>query len=261
MIRFIFIFFWIFLISPSWAAITSLGDLGSANSAASGTTLVITTTATAEVGNEITVHTGFNNTSGTDADNSEITSIVDSAGNTYAKLCEYTNGETGAGTGITASLYKARVTSQLSSGGTITITYANTITARAARAWEWSATNALELVGTCQQAAGDNIDPPSQSISGLSSAETLFIRVIGEEEGSDDADLTVTTDYTVITMARELSTGASAGAKIFGEFIIATATGHTSNPSHTNDGDTANLFLALRESTGTTTRKISSIMY
>lgn len=256
--HFIFILFWLFLVSPSWATIASVGSLGSNTSASSGTTLVITTDATLEAGNEGFVFVSFDNTGTTDADFSEISSVVDSASNTWVKLCEYTNGNGTPAAGITASAYKTRATSQLTSGGTITITFANTISNKVARAWEFTATNSLSLVGTCQQAAGDAIDPPSQEISGLTSAETLFLRVIGEDEGSDDGDLTVTTNYTALTYVNKAPPN---GRKFIGEFRILTGTGDTSNPSHTNDGDTANLFFALQESAGATARKIPSVMY
>lgn len=247
------------LSSPCWGAITAVGDLGSAiSSASNNATGVITTTATAEVNNQIVLFIAKDNSGTTDADNSEVTGVVDSASNTYSKLCEFTNGNGTIQTGATVSLWLARATSQLGSGGTITATFsvANDVDAFVMRAFEFSATNALALAGTCQQDAGDNLDPGSVSISGLSSAETLFIRAIAEENAADPSDLTPTTNYTSIgtLLDDRLGTG-SGGMTLHGEYRVLTSTGDTSNPSHGTDADYAGVYVALRESAAPATSR------
>jgi len=247
------------LASPCWAAITAVGDLGSVTSAASNNaTGVITTTATAEVNNQIVLFIAKDNSATTDTDNSEVTGVVDSASNNYAKLCEFTNGNAGVQIGATVSLWLARVTSQLSSGGTITASFsvAADVDVFAMRAFEFTATNALELVDTCQQDAGDNLDPASQTISGLSSAETLFLRAIAEEEGNA-GDLTATANYTSIVSVTDDRPGTGSGAmRLHGEYrIFPAATGDSSNPSDANDADYASVYVALRESAAPSTSR------
>jgi hypothetical protein len=104
--RFFLILALILAPSLSWAAITAVSDVTANNceSITSGTTLVCTTNQTVEAGNQLLVYTAFNNTGTTDADHSEVSSVTDSAGNTYTKVCEFTNGQGAAAAGITVSL-------------------------------------------------------------------------------------------------------------------------------------------------------------
>jgi len=74
-----------------------------------GTTVVITTTATAVVGTRIIVECGGSST---------VSGVADSAGNTYALDRQHSNG------GANVTIASAPVTTQLTSGGTITVTYA-----------------------------------------------------------------------------------------------------------------------------------------
>lgn len=84
-------------------------SIGSANDFGSATSLVITTTATATVSSRITVEA-----CGTET----ITGVVDSAGNTYALDRQHANGA------CRITIASAPVTTQLGSGGTITVSYA-----------------------------------------------------------------------------------------------------------------------------------------
>lgn len=93
--------------------------IGNNNIFASDTTLVVTTTVTANVGETIMVQC-------TSTDQS--TGIVDSAGNTYSLDRQHTNG------GAITTIASAPVTTQLPSGGTITITYGSSAFARIAYA-------------------------------------------------------------------------------------------------------------------------------
>lgn len=92
-------------------AIGTPTDLGR-NSAGSGTTLAITTAATASAGTLIVVFTGSS------ADTDAATGVTDSASNSYT-------GAT-ASTGNTSSrIFYCMNATQLASGGTITVTYGN----------------------------------------------------------------------------------------------------------------------------------------
>jgi hypothetical protein len=175
--------------------------------------------------------------------------MTDSAGNSYAKACEFTNGQGSAAAGITISLWWGRLSNQLSSGGTITANFANSIVAKAMNGWEYTVGAGIEMVGSCQTEAvdgsgGDGLG--SMAISGLSSAETLFVRVAGHESNSATA-ITVTTNYTTLGFVRADSGTNSTSARALGEFRIVTATGETSDPSLTTSFDTASVMAAFRE--------------
>lgn len=89
-----------------------LGSTQNFNSVGPPTTLVLTTTATAVVGEFIVVLLGSHRTG-------ILSSVVDSAGNTYALDVNTTSGQN-------SNFYiaSAQVTTQLTSGGTITATWA-----------------------------------------------------------------------------------------------------------------------------------------
>ena len=247
--------------SPAWAAIAVIGDT-TANTCvdtASGTTLVCTTNATVEAGNVHIVVSASNNAGTTDADHSEITSVVDSASNTYSKLCEFTNGQGGAAAGATVSIWQSRLTAQLTSGGTFTVNYANTITSRAANGYEFTVGAALSQASTCQTAAADGTtDPGSLAFSGLTSVETLWFRGIAQEQDGGGF-LTQTVGYgeNLQVLADGGSTATS--MQLRGELLISTDTAETSAPTLPFGGDSVSVFVALREVS--TARPISPIMF
>jgi hypothetical protein len=89
--------------------------IGAATEVASGdNSIVVTTSATASVGERIVVHIGYFEAAAT------ISSVTDSAGNTYA--VEITANQSST----RAAVATAHVTTQLASSGTITVTFSNT---------------------------------------------------------------------------------------------------------------------------------------
>lgn len=246
----IWLFLLILLPSPAWAAIASVNTLiGTGSSIASGSTLPITLTLQMDAGNPTLIRITSDNINTGDGDFGEVQTVTDTAGNTYTKVCEHTNGQGVVGDGITASLWLTLPTTNLAAGQPITVTFASAIVSKAGGAHEFTVGggNTLALVGTCQTAATDGIDPPSQAISGLSSAETLFYRLVaGESFGSA---LTVTTNFTELASTQANNASSSPiSAEMDGEFRIVTATGETSDPTMTNPvRDRASIFVALRE--------------
>lgn len=89
-------------------AIGTPTSIGSATDTGTAT-LQLTTTGTAVVGDTILIFAGSRG--------NQVSSVADSAGNTYAIDVQAVNGI------ATAAVIRARVTSQLTAGGTITITY------------------------------------------------------------------------------------------------------------------------------------------
>ena len=85
---------------------TSLNTLGSNQNKTAGTSIVLTTCAAAEAGNVVVVIVAKDNTQTTDGNTSEVSSITDSAGgNTWAKAREFCNGQGGAASGATVSVW------------------------------------------------------------------------------------------------------------------------------------------------------------
>lgn len=235
------------LSSAVHASITNVGTCTSVGSAVSGTTLVMTIAVQCDAPNEAILWTTFDNTATTDADHSEVTSVVDSKSNTWSKLREFTNGVGSAGAGITISAWRSRLTTTLLTSDTVTITYANTITAKAGRIHAFSSTNALQVAANPTQNATDASNGfGSLSISSLPSKEYLFVRFGGKETGSN-VEITPTTNYTVMGVTRS-DNNTTLSVTLRGEYHIFTATGDTSNPTLTVNADNVSVYLALEES-------------
>jgi len=228
-------------------AIGSVATLGTNNSTSSGTSLVITTSAQLDAGNIGLLAIAANNVSTTDQETSEISSVVDSAGNTWNKLKEWCNGNGSAGAGCIVSIWFTKAASNLASGGTITITFANTITSKAASAWEFTVDSGKTLQIATGGSTTANIDAdalPSMSLSSLSNKEYLFFRGVAQEQRN--TGLTATSSWTKISDAFANTGANGTSMAVLGEFRVLTATGATSLPRATIT-DNANILLALEE--------------
>lgn len=224
-------------------AFSPVGSLGTGVGSGAGTTIVITTPAVAEVGNLVVIVTACDNVQTTDGVTNEVSSVSDSAGgNTWIKAGEYCNGQGGAGNGVVASVWYSVLANQIPSGGTITITLANSVATRAASAWEFTkgAGSTVSVAGSVQTNAGDAADPASMTISGLASKEYLFIRSCAVEINNSE-NFTPTASYTEFTEANQGFMASN------GEFRILTGTGDTSDPSTVSDQDNASVYFALEE--------------
>lgn len=227
----------------------AFGSVGTIGTASSGTlnqaSLVLTTGATAEAGNLVVVLIAVDNTGTTDADHSEISGVADSAGNTWTKAREFTNGQGTAQTGATVSAWFSQLANQLTSGGTITASFttAASADATAMSAWEFTASAAVS-VASATELAGDAADPAAITLSGLASKEYLFIHALAYEGGAAVV-FTQDADYTTITQAGQ-GVGA-AGMVVYGGFRILTGTGDTVDVATDTDRDHAQVLIALEE--------------
>ena len=231
----------------AWAAFASVGTIGTATSTSAGTTLVLTPTNTCNAGNFCTLNIALDNTCTSDGNTTEVSGVVDSVGNSYLFFREFCHGTAGAGNGAAVSNWGVIPTTNLTSSDTVTITFANTITSKAANMWEFTigAGNTVTVAGNAADSGLDASDPASMAISGLSSQEYLFVRSIALEGNS--GNFTVTGSYTAFTLA--LANTGTASTSIFtrGEFRILTGTGDTSDPATSVDLDHASIYLALKE--------------
>ena len=174
---------------PGW---TFNNGIGGNNSKAAGTTVVITTTATVIVGKLIVVFTGWDNTDIKDVSTTRLT-VSDSAGNTYTQAKDFVNGEGAAGDGAHAAIFYSKVTAQLASGGTITVTSDTSRTAKAAAACYFTFTGGgvVSVAGSATNAT-DGADPAAMTISSLTSKKYLWLGCAAREGVStgvaNDAD-------------------------------------------------------------------------
>src|SRR5215468_2817798 len=157
------------------------GGFASNTSKTAGTTLALAVPAfTWAVNDYVVVYIACDNTGTADGDNSEISSVTDTQSNAYTKLKEFTNAQGSAASGATAALYGSKLTAALGSTDTITITFANSVTAKAAAAECYSLGGAGNIVTVAGSAtlATDGADPGAITISGLASQEYLFVACV-----------------------------------------------------------------------------------
>lgn len=211
----------------------------------------------AAAGDVIFVQIACNNTGTGDGDLSEVTSVVDSVGgNTWTKVKEWTNGQGAAAAGATVAAFYSALTNGLTAAvSTITVNFANTITAKVMVGMQFtkSAGTTVSVAGTVQTEVVDNGDAASLTISGLPSQEYLFIRVIGSE--TDSAGISALTgSYTPIQQRASGTGGSEKGhISVQGEYRILTGTGDSSDPTLTDTTvDQANIYFALKEAVSAT---------
>jgi len=235
---------------PSWAAFTSLSTGGSASSTSSTNTLIINTGITFAVGEFYVALIAMDNLTTTDTNSNNVTSIVDTGGNTWTKAREWTNGNGTAATGATVAAFYCLVTVAMDSDGgdTITTNFSSAITSKAIKLWRFSvaAGSTFLVAGNATDVATDASTPPSMAISSLTSGEYLFLRAEAAESNSA-TEWTVSSSYTNIPVVKADTGTAGTSMEVRGEFRILTGTGSTSAPTLSGNVDRADIFLAIKE--------------
>lgn len=169
----------------------------------------------------------------TDGDKGDVTGVSDNAGNTYTKAIEFSNVQTGAGTGATASIWYCQLTNSIIFSNTLTINFNGSVTAKARQAYGFTVASGSTIGKvTGSGLANDAADPGSITLSGLPSREYLFFRVTALEEASG-ATWTNTAGYTRLYNTAQGTTGGGAASNMsMGvEYKIVTATSETSDPT------------------------------
>lgn len=232
-------------------AIASVGSLGSVGDTSAGTSIALTTSATAEAGNLVIVAIGKDNSQTTDGQTSEVSSITDSAGgNTWTKLGEYCNGEGSAAAGAVVSLWASILANQIASSGTITANFSHSPASSAISAWEFTiGAGSTISVSSLQVLANDFADPGSMAISGLSNVERLYFRATALERNT--GIWTVTASYTAISIGLANTGTSGTSMEVGGEFRILTGTGDTSDPTWAA-ADCASVYVAILETAAAT---------
>ncbi len=241
-------------------AFSSIGNLGgTANANTNQTSIAMTTAMTnAPAGSLVIVVVAADNTVTTDTDGNKVSAVNDSAGNTYTKAIEFTNGQGAAQAGTVCAVYYSVLTSALNTGGTITATLGGTTThndAQAMMAWCFGITgNSVEIEAT-NTLAGDGTGGTSIGSLNATTAniECLRIRATSFEiaSGTFNSPNTwpPTTNWTAMDMRHSSSGGGASAQSVGGEFRISTATSDASNPSDmlTANVDLASVYVAFRE--------------
>src|SRR5262245_18387030 len=207
-----------------------------------------TATTAVSVGDIALVMLAADNTSTTDGDNSELTGVTDTGGNTWRKLGEYTNSPGGAAAdGVTVSCWYTKATTALATGSTITFTYGSARVGKAGIGWVFTIGSGNVVKQTTsaavqtQEVTGASNGFGSSSFASLPSLARLYLRVCGKE-ASSTGFLTASTNFTQMNVR-----GTGTAMLVRAEYRLNTSTGETSNPTYNVTGDTASLFFALEE--------------
>jgi hypothetical protein len=234
-------------------SITAVGNLGTNGLATSNTTVTLATGIALTAMDWILVHATSSNTSTTDGDNSEVTSVTDTRGHSYVKVGEYTNSNGVAGTGLTVSLWRTQVVSDIVAGDlTITFTYASARANKAISGHVFRSStlsdNIIFNTPVTPDATDASNDFGSVAHAGATGTNVIYYRALGKTTNST-TQLTPSTDFTAVTNIR--SSSAAAARCAYGEFVIQDSLGKTSNPTLAVSGDTAGVFVAIAEGTDT----------
>jgi hypothetical protein len=228
------------------------GTLGSNQSkVANQTSIQMTTSAVAEADTLVVVFVAVDNNQTTDGDEGAVTSIVDSAGNTWVKIAEFCNGQGSAQAGATISVWKSVIATEIASGGTITANLSNSASrdATAISAWKFTkaASVTVEIGGTPATLATDALDPGAITLGSLASRAYLWIHGLAGEGPQTDA-YTWDADYSQITGNGTTGSSAASNMHVRGGYRIFTGTTDTVDvTSTTADRDYAQILAALYE--------------
>ena len=236
-------------------AITGVGAFGTAAQYVfSETTIGCTSAIDIQALDWIIIQCCAYNSSTTDGDNSEVSSVVDNIGNTYTKLGEYTNSNGAAGSGLTTSLWMGQVSRDVPSGEmVITFTFASAITHRCVTGYVFRSDSNLGSANIILQAAVSNATDGSndfgsvdQPVFAPTESSVLYYRALGKIANSASPNITPTSAFTVVTSRASHS---SAARVVYGEWNIDDSDAiKTSNPTLAVSGDTAGVFAAIYES-------------
>jgi hypothetical protein len=238
--------------APVWAAFASVGSLCSSASKIAGTTQNHTTTASLEAGNLGIIAYASDNLATSDGASNTHLSVTDIAGNTWTKAREFTNAQTGAGTGVTVSIWYSKAATTLTSGtNRITMTFSGSVTAKAMACWEFTmAANSVVKVDGGADLANDGADTAAITRGGLTNVSHLWIRASGGEYGAGGSTYTASTNFTTFTHTTSHTGGGAADSNITGrgEFRIFTGTSQTTDPTVGGAVDHAATMAAFSES-------------
>jgi len=227
---------------------TSAGSLGTfQSSTANQSSIAFVTSQAIAIGQLAVLIAALDNNQTTDGDEGAVSSVTDTASNTWSKAIEFCNGQGAAQAGTTCSIWYTKATAALSSGGTITLNLTNN-TSRDATAVigglfniNAGSTLAVEATNTL---ANDGAEVGSLDAT-TANLECLRIRGIASETRSLTG-FTPTTNWTDMGQANTTGGPDAGNQTANGEFIISTGTGAASAPTTGSSTDHASAYAAFK---------------
>ena len=221
-------------------SIASVGDLGTASSKTTGTTLSMSPARSVAVDQLIAIWAMW------DTGSTLHPNPSDSKGNIYTMAGWGSHGDIGL-----VAIYLCKVQVALATLDTITLT-GSSLDAKAMSAWEFSFTSSeMRWAKNRKWSDGDGSslggDPPAVTFGVMDSQEYLLLHALGAEAPSTDT-YTWDADYTQITPAGTTGGVDDSNVTILGGWRIATLTDDTIDvTSDTADRDYVQVYIAISE--------------
>jgi len=238
----------LFCALPARAAWGTAAGTCSAQSKTAGTSLTCNVTGSDYLaGNVVFLWFAGDNTATVDGNDGLLSSVTDSGSNVWVVDRCFTNSQAAAAAGATGCIAHSKLTTTLTTAtGQITANFAS-ITAKGfvTKQFTITAGNVVSVVGTPGDLANDAADPGAITVGSLASAEHLWVRVSALERPTGGT-WTITTGFTTSTCNGTTGNPAASNMDACGEFIVATATTETSDPTGTAV-DSASTFIAFNE--------------
>lgn len=217
------------------ANISFVKDVATANSKTSGTTLVLTVPAAGvTAGNSIIISVvyDFSCYSSLPSLTNQISSIVDSAGNSYIRDASNDNANPAASdcasstATIRTEVWSVQNIAALSSGNTITLTWSAAVVAKAANASEFSGIAPISPLDRSSSSTGTSTAPASSTTTTTSQAKEVLIGIIAVEGPLGDI-FTAGTNYTANPPTADGTTGGATASNVtvYPEYRIVSSTG------------------------------------
>jgi len=169
----------------------------------------------------------------------EVVSVTDEGNNSWTKVSEYVSAY-GSGSGTTVAVFFTKATN---SPGTVYVTFSDSVSARAAEVRRFSTAGPVGVQDYVWSAV---YGQPGAMALDVPTGEYLWLRAIASRIPNTETWYH-TPGYTGFNRAGTYSPPQSIG----GEFIIATGSSQTSNPTTSGDARRASLFIAFKETAAT----------
>ncbi len=166
--------------------ITNVGAVGSAQNKTAGSSIVVNPTATLDVGDIIFARCVSDNLGTTTADSTEHT-VTDSKGNTWIRDKERRFSAGAADDGVVISLWRCKITTQILTTDTVTLTLTSSRTSKGIDLHKWTVDAGNSLAVRAVVASNGTGTAVSIGVTGLTSTVTYgFLGTLGAEGPTSD---------------------------------------------------------------------------
>lgn len=192
----------------------------------------------------------IDNTNTTDGDHGEVSSVTIGAGESqqsFAKICEFTNGEGAAGAGITLSCWILQNANAFASGSAMAVGVTGAGLVAFINGWRFTVTGPVHVAGFATGAA-DNANAPALSIGDLEEDDYLFLYMAAGEGAdttwTDPADFSPMWSHGTIGSVGSGDAGVHSGGS---HRIVSGVTGISGVQATTGNHDYVAALVAIRE--------------